>query len=211
MKTKLLLAGILFSIVTVYGQTDRFTRTMIGNLEKAKSATTISDYQELANSFARIAEAEKNEWTPLYYSAWYNLIINFEEPDSEKKEKYISLAQQQIEAGLKLKPEETEFFVLKVMSYYAEMSIDPMKGMTLMGEVNELLTDAKTINPENPRIYLEEGEAIYNMPEEFGGGKEKALPILLLAKEKFDNFTSTDTLAPSWGNDRCEMLIREAR
>lgn len=211
MKTKALLAGILLSMVTAYGQSDKFTKAMLGNLEKSKSAKTLNDYQELSNSFTRIAEAEKNEWTPWYYAAFYNLIINFQDNVSERKEKFISLAQRQIESGLKIKPDETEFFVLKIMSYYAEMTIDPMKGMTLMGEVNSLISEAKNINPDNPRIYLEEAEAVYNMPPEFGGGKEKALPILLQAKEKFDKFTSSDPIAPSWGKDRCELLISEAK
>jgi hypothetical protein len=207
MKTKTLLAGIFLSIITASGQSGNFSRAMIENLEKAKSSVTLSDYQILANSFARIAEAEKTEWTPWYYAAFYNLVINFEDTDRERKEKYISLAQKQIESGMKLKPDETEFYVLKVMSYYAEMAIDPMKGMTLMSEVNALLNEAKTINPDNPRIYLEEAEAIYNMPPEFGGGKEKAMPIFLVAKEKFVNFTPATPLAPSWGEDRCDMLI----
>jgi hypothetical protein len=210
MKTQALIAGLLLSIVTTYGQSDKFTQSMLSNLEKAKSAKTLNDYQELTNGFARIAEAEKNEWTPLYYAAFYNLVINFQDTVRERKEKFIAFAQRQIESGLKIKPDETEFFVLKIMSYYAEMSIDPMKGMTLMGEVNSLISEAKTLNPSNPRIYLEEAEAVYNMPAEFGGGKEKALPILLLAKEKFDNFTSASPFSPSWGKDRCELLISGA-
>ena len=211
MKTLTLFAGLLLSIITSYGQSERFTRAMNDNLEKAKSAGTINDFLELTNSFTRIAEAEKNEWTPWYYAAFYNLVINFQDTLAERKEKFISLAQRQIESGLKIKPGETEFFVLKIMSYYAEMALDPMKGITLMGEANSLISEAKRINPDNPRVYLEEAEAIYNMPAEFGGGKEKALPILLLAKEKFDNFTTSDPMAPSWGLERCEMLINNAK
>lgn len=207
MKTQTLIAGVLLSVVTAYGQSDKFMTAMAGNLEKAKSAQTMNDYQELTNSFARIAEVEKNEWTPLYYAAFYNLLINFQDTIRERKEKYIALAQRQIESGLKLKPDETELMVLKIMSYFAEMSVDPMKGMSLIGEVNSLISYAKAVNPENPRIYLEEAEAVYNMPPEFGGGKDKAMPILLTAKEKFDNFKSDDPLAPSWGIDRCELLI----
>lgn len=210
MKTLTLIAGLLLSTVAVYGQSSRFNQAMSDNLEKAKSAKSINDFQELANGFARIAEAEKNEWTPLYYAAFYNLVINFQDSIRERKENYISLAQKQIESGLKIKPDETEFHVLKIMSYYAEMSLDPMKGMTLFPEANSLIAEAKKINPENPRIYLEEAEAIYNMPAEYGGGKQKALPILLLAKEKFDNFTSAGPLSPTWGLDRCELLISGA-
>ena len=209
MKTTVVVAGILLSINLVQAQNEGYNRAMLNNIEKSKSARTLDDFQELANSFVRIAETEKNEWTPWYYAAYYNLIINFQDPDIDRKEKFLALAQQQIETGLKLKPEETELYVLKVMSFYAEMSIDPMKGMTLMGEVNELLREARSINPDNPRIYLEEAEAVYNMPVEYGGGKEKALPILLLAKEKFDKFVPMDKLVPDWGEDRCDLLLDE--
>jgi hypothetical protein len=210
MKTQVFFAILILSINTVYGQSNKFNKAMSDNLEKAKSVKSINDLQELANVFTRIAEAEKNEWTPMYYAAFYNLVINFQDSVRERKEKYIALAQKQIESGLKIKPDETEFFVLKIMSFYAEMSIDPMKGMTLLGEANSLISEAKKINPGNPRIYLEEAEAIYNMPVEFGGGKEKALPILLLAKEKFDNFASAGPFSPDWGKDRCELLISGA-
>ncbi|MFA5818221.1 MAG: hypothetical protein WC854_02960 [Bacteroidales bacterium] len=203
MKTTAVFAFILLSIVSVQAQSEKYTHAMLSNIEKAKSAQTLDDFQYLANSFARIAETEKSEWTAWYYAAFYNLVINFQDPVMDRKEKFVSLAQQQIETGLKLKSEETEFYVLKVMSYYAEMSIDPMKGMTLLGEANALLSQAKSINPDNPRIYLEEAEAVYNMPVEFGGGKEKALPLLLLAKEKFDKFVPSDQLAPDWGKEHC--------
>lgn len=210
MKAQVFFAVSILSIVTLYGQSNKFDNAMLTNFDLARSARSINDFQELANVFARIAEAEKSEWTPFYYAAFYNLSINFQDSVRERKEKYIALAQRQIDAGLKIKPDETELYVLKVMSYYAEMAIDPMKGMTLLGEANALIDKAKKINPGNPRIYLLEAEAIFNMPAEFGGGKEKALPVLLLAKEKFDNFVIEGPLSPSWGQDRCELLIGEA-
>jgi hypothetical protein len=208
MKTTALMAGILLSLITAQAQHgEKFTGAMLAALEQAESARTLENFQDLANRFARIAEAEKTEWTTWYYAAFYNLVINFQDSVPDRKEQFITLAQQQIETGLKLKPEETEFYVIKVMSYYAEMAVDPMKGMTLLGEANALLGQAKSINPDNPRIYLEEAEAIYHMPVEFGGGKDKALPLLLLAREKFDKFVPADQLAPNWGKDRCEQLI----
>lgn len=209
MKKIIILLVVLPLVLTTYGQTDRYKQAMMVNIEKSKNATTINDFQVLANNFSRIAEAEQKEWTPWYYAAFYNLIINFQDSVNERKVMYISLARKQIESGLKIKPDETELLVLQVMLYYAEMSIDPMKGMTLMGEANELLSRAKAINPDNPRIYLEEAEAIYNMPPEFGGGRKKALPLLLVAREKFNNFTSVNFMAPDWGKDRCELLINE--
>ena len=211
MRVTALCACISLSFVSVQAQNADFNRAMLSSIEKSKSAQTLDDFQDLANSFARIAETEKNEWTAWYYAALYNLTVNFLDPDFDRKEKFIALAQKQIEAGLKIKPEETELYVLKVMSYYGELSIDPMLGMTLMGEVNALLSQAKSINPDNPRIYLEEAEAVYNMPVEYGGGPEKAIPLLLVAKEKFDKFVPSNQLAPDWGKERCEQLLQKAK
>jgi hypothetical protein len=207
MKTTILIATIVLSSFQLQAQNEKFTRAMLANIEKSKTANTAADFQDLANNFDRIATAEKTEWTPWYYAAFYNLVLNFQEPDVSTKTKYLSLARQQIESGLKLNPDETELMVLKVMSYYGELAIDPMKGMSVLGEANALIDKAKSINPGNPRIYLEQAEAIYNMPVEFGGGKDKAMPILLVAKEKFDTFVPANQLVPDWGKDRCELLI----
>jgi hypothetical protein len=207
MRTTFIFLALIISAFTVSAQSNKFTSAMLANLELSKKAQTIDEFQQLANNFARIALAEQSEWTAWYYAAFYNLVINFQDSDAERKIKYVTLTQQQIEAGLKVKPEESELIVLKVMSYYAEMAIDPMKGMTLFGEANALLDKAKSINPDNPRIYLEQAEAINGMPVEYGGGMEKARPILLLAKEKFDKFVPADQLAPDWGKDRCESLL----
>jgi hypothetical protein len=211
MKTLISLLIVLLPVISTSGQSERFRQAMMANIEKSKTAATLFDFQNLANNFSRIAEAEENEWTPWYYAAFYNLVINFQDSINERKAKFISLAEKQIESGLKVKPDETELLVLLVMSYYAEMAIDPIKGMTLMGEANTLLGEAKAINPDNPRIYLEEAEAVYNMPPEFGGGKEKALPILLVAKEKFDNYKPFNPFSPDWGKDRCEKLISDIK
>ena len=207
MRTIIIFIALILSALTVNAQRDKFTSAMLSNLELSKNASTIDEFQQLANNFERIAVAEQSEWTAWYYAAFYNLVINFQHSDPERKINYVILARQQLEAGLKLKPEESELILLKVMSYYAEMAIDPMKGVTLFGEANTLLDKAKSINPDNPRIYLEQAETVYGMPVEFGGGKEKALPILLLAKEKFDKFVPADQLAPDWGKDRCGSLL----
>jgi hypothetical protein len=208
MKSPVLPVLFMFLFVSAQAQTEKFTGAMLVQLEKSKTAQTTEEMQTLANTFARIAEAEQKEWTAWYYAAFYNLVVHFAEQDLARREKSIPLIHRQIESGLKAKPGETELMVLKVMTYYAEMSIDPMKGMTLLGEANALLDKARSINPDNPRIYLEEAEATYHMPVEFGGGKEKALPLLLFAKEKFDKFVPADPLTPNWGKDRCEFLLK---
>jgi hypothetical protein len=207
MKSIVLFVLLSVCLIPVHAQSAKFTNAMLLQLKNAGSAHTADEMQAVANGFARIAEAEKTEWTAWYYAAFYNLMINFQEQDKARKGQFIALAQQQIDRGLSVKPGETELMVLKILSYYSEMSLDPMKAMSLFPEANALIDQAKTLNPDNPRIYLEQAEAIYNMPVEYGGGKESARPILLLAKEKFDKFVPADQLAPNWGKDRCYELL----
>jgi len=208
MKTLFLIFCACFSICALHAQDDRFTGAMLANLEKWKTASTTENFQQLANAFERIAQAEKTQWTPWYYAAFCNLSVNFKETDPTVKIRFIQLAQKQIDNGLLIRPDETELMVLKIMSYYAEMAMDPMKALTLLGDANDLIEKAKSINPENPRIYLMQAEATYGTPIEYGGGKEKAMPQLLLASEKFSKFVPSDKLSPDWGKDRCESLMK---
>jgi hypothetical protein len=211
MKKVTFLLILVLSVGLVNAQSDRFTQAMLANLEKAKTAQNVSDFQEVANSFERIAVSEKNQWTAWYYAAWYNLIINFQESDVAKKQQFLNQAKKLIDEGLKVKPEESEFLVIKVMAYYAEMAINPSNAMDLFPKTTELLEKAKSLNANNPRIYLTQAEAIFNMPVEFGGGKEKAQPILLTAREKFDKFVPENQLSPDWGKERCDMLLAECK
>lgn len=207
----ILLTALIFLLpVASLAQGDRFTKAMMSTLESSRQAHTLSDYQDLANRFERIAKAEKQQWTPWYYAAFYNLVANFSDTVTDRKNAYLTLAQNQIDEGLKVKPGESEFYVLKVMAIYAQLVIDPMQGMTLMQEVNSLIEQGKVLNPGNPRIYLEQAEGIYNMPEQFGGGKLRALPLLQEAMEKFNQFTPVDSIVPDWGKDRCQMMLTEA-
>lgn len=199
---------VLISITAI--QDDRFTTAMLSAIRKSDTAQTVEERQAVANQFARIAATEKNQWTPLYYAALNNLMMSFMDISSDQKEKLINLAQQQIEAGLKLKPEETELMVLKLLSYYGQMALNPMAAMNLMGEAAKLIERMKTLNPDNPRIYLEQAEATYNMPREFGGGPEAARPFLVTAMEKFNKFVPDGPLAPDWGKERCEQLLQQA-
>lgn len=211
MKKVTFLLILVWSFGVATAQNDKFTQAMLANLEKAKTAQNVSDFQEVANGFERIAVSEKNQWTAWYYAGWYNLIINFQESDVAKKQQFLDQAKKLIDEGLKVKPDESELLVVKVMAYYAEMAINPANAMDLFPKTAELLEKAKSLNANNPRIYLTQAEAIFNMPVEFGGGKEKAQPILQTAKEKFDKFVPENQLSPDWGKERCEMLLAECK
>ncbi|NOU18149.1 MAG: hypothetical protein HOO91_11395 [Bacteroidales bacterium] len=211
MKKLFFLAFFLLSCILGNGQDDKFSKAMLANMEKAKSAYTSSDLQELSANYERIALAEQTQWTAWYYAAYYYLAANYMETDVAKKKNYLDHAQNCVDEGVKLKPEESELLVLKVMILYGLMAVDQTIAMETYPKTVELLEQAKSLNPDNPRIYLTQAEAIYNMPVEFGGGKEKAKSTLQIAKEKFDKYTPANILDPNWGKERCEMLLGECQ
>jgi hypothetical protein len=73
------------------------------------------------------------------------------------------------------------------------------RGMKYSQKYNELLEKALALNPENPRALLIKGMGVLNMPAMFGGGKDKAKPLFVSAKEKFEKASILTALYPSWG------------
>lgn len=210
MKAMIILLTSLMLVMPLCGQSEKYMKAMQNELEKASKARLNSEFQVVANNFARIAAAEKTEWTAWYYAGFYNMLMNFQEQDVARRKNFISLANRQIDEGLKIKPTETELMVIRVMLYYAQMSLEPMTAMSLMPQANAMLDEAALLNAENPRIYLTRAEAIFNMPVEFGGGNDKARPMLLVAKEKFDKFVPDNSISPVWGAERCAFLLSKA-
>jgi len=211
MKTIKLISLMMLMYLSLNAQSEKFKNAMLANIEKGKTAQGTTEQQNLANTFERIALSEKNQWTPWYYAALYDISASVSETNLEKKKQIIAHAHKMVDEGLKVKKDETELLVLKVTAYYLEMSVDPARALELMPTTNSLLEQAKAINPENPRIYLTQCEAVYNTPVEFGGGKTNALPIILIAKEKFDKFIADDQLSPNWGKERCEMILADCQ
>ena len=58
---------------------------------------------------------------------------------------------------------------------------------------------AKKLDPENPRIYLLEGQDKFNTPEQFGGSKEEAKILFDKAKDLFEKAKPETSIHPSWG------------
>jgi hypothetical protein len=92
-----------------------------------------------------------------------------------------------------------------------KMSIDPQARLSLMAESSASLGKAKALNPDNPRIYLINGQNIFYTPEAFGGGKAKAKPILENAVAKFAIFKAATDLDPIWGAERAKTLLAQCK
>lgn len=208
MKTStLILAMILLSVFDKAN--DAYQKAMSQSIEKLFQAKTIPEYVEVANQFERISQIEKAEWLPLYYASFSYIMISFQESENTKKDQYLDHAQKYLDQAMTIEPNESELYMLQGFLYPSRINIDPMaRGMIYMGKMNESLDKALAFNPDNPRVYYLRATTTYHMPEAYGGGATKALPLFQIATEKFQIFKPKTELSPNWGKEMNDAELK---
>lgn len=164
--------------------------------------------QEIANTFERIAAAEKTQWLPYYYAAYCYVMNALSEKDKSKVDAIDDKAQAAIEKAESLSPNNDEIYCVKSLVATARIGVDPMtRGMQYGTEAATLLGQAGQINKDNPRVDLLQGQSLYYTPEQFGGSKEKAKVKFELALKKFATFKPASEIAPHWGEEYTKQLL----
>jgi len=207
-KSILILATILLSGIGYAN--DAYQKAMSQSIEKLFQAKTISQYVEVANQFERISQIEKSEWLPMYYASFAYIMISFQEAENAKKDQYLDQAQKYLDQAMAIDPNESELYMLQGFLYPSRITIDPMaRGMIYMGKMNESLDKALTLNPDNPRVYYLRATMTYHMPEAYGGGAAKALPLFQAAAEKFQIFKPKTEISPNWGKEMNDAELKK--
>ncbi|SHJ62413.1 hypothetical protein SAMN02745146_3565 [Hymenobacter daecheongensis DSM 21074] len=178
-----------------------YTEMMAATITELMSTGDPAQLKETVSKLERAAAAAPTDWLPRYYQAYGNVVTAFvSKEDGDVKDKYLDQAEAQIAQARKLGGEESELLVLQAYVYQARLGIAPMtRSMKYSGMVGEALTQAKALNPANPRIYLVQGNNLHFTPKMFGGGPEAAKPVFEEAKARYAAFRPATPLAPSWG------------
>lgn len=199
-KSIFILAMLLFSGISFAN--DAYQTAMKQAIDKLFHSQTAQEYVDVANQFERISVIEKHEWLPLYYASFSYIMLCFKETDNAKKDQFLDQAQKYLDLAMSIEPNESELFMLQGFLYPSRITIDPMnRGMALMGKMNAALDKALELNPDNPRVYYLRATMTANMPEAFGGGAAKALPLYQKAAEKFGVFKPKSEIHPNWGKE----------
>ena len=209
MKKLLLLALILFITITSFSQSEKFTQAMKKNLAAMDSSfKNPSELLKLANSFERIATAEKNQWLPYYYAAFCQVNVGFMEQDKSKVDAIVDKAASLIATADSLAPNNSEISCIKSMIASCHMMVDPMTRWQEYGaESSSNMEASMSQDPTNPRPYFLKGQGLKYTPEQFGGGCATAKPALETALEKYATFKPASELHPSWGKEIAQQLI----
>ncbi len=189
---------------------DKYEKAMLKFIPQVYQANSMDDHQAVINSLSRVANAEKDKWEPFYYIAYSYAIMAFKAEESVQKDKYLDLAQEQLDKGVKIAPEESELSALQGFIYTGRLVIDPMtRGPQFSGMASQVLQKAVKQNNQNPRALLLLGQMMYGTAQFMGGGTEDACAMIEKSLTQFDNYSSDNKLAPTWGKDQAEGALKQ--
>ena len=213
---------LIFSIACLllansgFSQSDKYIQAMQSRLKSMDELKDPAELKDLSAAFERIGDAEKNKWQPYYYAALsmaiggYNLSNVTTDNKAAAIDPFADKAEMLLNKAMTLSPDNSELYVLKKMINTLKMTADPMnRYMQLMGPSAEALATAKKLNPDNPRIYLLEGQDKFFTPEQFGGSKAEAKKLFELALQKYEAFKPENELSPKWGKELAESLLAQ--
>jgi hypothetical protein len=210
MKKLLLVAMVILSVTGIQAQSAKFHDGMKKALTLMDSAKTGDDFMSVANSFERIAMAEKNQWLPYYYSALARATATFVYNDVARIDGILDVAQAHAMKADSLAPNNSEIMVLRSMILGGRIMVDPMSRGQMYGmQSMMLLQQAMTVDPGNPRSYYIMGQSLFYTPPQFGGGQEPGCKMFATSLEKYKTFVPASDLHPNWGLDQVTQMMSQ--
>ena len=195
---------------------DKYYQSMDKGIEMFDSSKTEEDFLKAANYFYRISQVVKTDWLSSYYYAYSNTNLSMMQDDTDLKEEYLDKALNILAPFDTLKTSNldslamSEIHTLRAVIYVGKIFINPMiNGMKYGPMSDKNIEKAKIYFPANPRPYYLSGQSKFYTPSAFGGGVDKALPLLKKAIGYFEVF-EPKKYWPKWGEDKCRKLYNQA-
>ena len=218
MKKTILFLSLSLCVVTGFSQSEKYTKAMEEKVSAFDTTWSVNGLKEMANTFERIANAEKTQWLPYYYAALANVNMGYQsmnpsgpadasiiDPIADKAEGLINKAEA-------LSKDNSEIYVVKKMIASLRMMVDPMNRYMKYGmEANAALEKAKSLNAENPRVYLLQGQDKFYTPEQFGGSKTEAKKLFEESITKADAFKPESSIHPHWGKSVAQYFLSQIK
>jgi hypothetical protein len=202
MKRIFMVALVSVCIITVNAQSEKFIAAMQPKVATVDTTRSIAVLTELANSFERIANAEKDQWLPFYYAALCNTnigYINAQSGNTTVVDALADKANQLITTASTLTKDNSEIHCVNKMIITLRIMVDPMNRYQDLAKASEELELAKKLDANNPRVYLLDGQDKLFTPEQFGGSKTEAKKLFEEALKKFETFKPATSIDPNWG------------
>ncbi len=218
MKKGLFLIAASILMTATFAQTDKYIKAMESKVAMLDSNNTAQAYKDLANSFERIADAEKTKWEPYYYAAYCTVMAgNLSMPqdgsfgdNSSITDPLADKAEQLANKADAINPDNSEIYCLYKMVHSLRMMGNPMaRYMTDGTKAATALAKAKSLNENNPRVYILEGQDKFYTPEQFGGSKEEAKKLFEKANEIFMVSKPGSSIDVQWGRGTISYFLSQ--
>ena len=209
MKSIMLVIAMLVAVCG-FGQSEKFMQAMQKNIAIMDSAKTSNDFKTAADGFERVGDAEKNQWLPYYYAGLALSVDGWNKSSTVNKDENAERIKALCDKATAIN-DNSEIYALRNMAATQQMLVDPSTRWQTYGkEAGEALQKGMKLDPNNPRLYYLQAASIFNTPEQFGGGKAKAKPILEKAMTLFAA-ESPKPLYPRWGSEQTKTMLDQCK
>lgn len=208
MKKILLFLVLTFSVLSFHAQS---IEEKLSSLFLEFDTTQVFSAKMAASSkLELLANMETENYSVNYYAAYSKAMISYLEKDKERKDMLLDVGDSFLEKAKQLQPNNEETFILAALLANARLVVDGGSRWKKQGDIfNANIEAAKSINPNNPRIYHLKGVSIYFTPKMFGGGAKNAIEHLEKAKLLFAMQVQGNITIPYWGEKRNLYFISE--
>jgi hypothetical protein len=205
----LLFSVVMLVSVAAFSQSDKYTQAMQKDLTMLDSAKTVADLNAASAAFERIGDAEKTQWLPYYWAALARVRIGWVD-NSVDKDKLAEEVKALCAKGEAIN-DNAEFTSIRNMAATQQMLVNPQERWQTYGqEAASALQKGMQMDPNNPRLYYLQGMSVFNTPEQFGGGKDKAKPIFQKAVDLYKT-QENKPLYPKWGAEEADSMLAKCQ
>lgn len=199
---------LLISAGQLFAQDAKYKSAMEKFVGALDTTSDEAGFTKLGNNFERVSMANPTEWLPLYYQSFCTIMVGVQQKDNLKKDEYFDKAEVLINKADSLSPNNSEIYVVKSFVNSMKISVDPMNRGQKLGMQSAMLTGkALQLNPDNPRALFLRGSGLMYTPAQYGGGVDKAIPVLEDAVAKFKAMKYADNIVPHWGQKQAEDML----
>ena len=188
---------------------DKYTDQMSKNIEAVYKAATIEELQKSVNTFERIGGAEKTKWEPFYYASFGYIMMAIREATPVKKDEYLDLAKSTLDKATAIKADESEIVTLEGFIHTIRASVDPAsRGQQSSTLAMQAYGKAIALNQQNHRALALMAQLQYGTAQFFKQAPTQACETAHKAIALFDAAPKENGLAPAWGRNITEELVK---
>lgn len=127
--------------------------------------------------------------------------------DTETVGRCTTEAMQYLEKIMLTRPDWGEPYALYASMLGYEIVLHMDRAMELAFKINDYFGKANARGPDDPRVNMMQGISVFYTPAMYGGGADKAIPLLERAVKNFQQEKPLDPYSPSWGmEEACTYL-----